>query len=82
MVPQPVRISAQRKTLEGNPAMELLTTEEVLAILRIARSTFDQWRELGIAPECIKLPNRQLRVRRDDLDSWLVGRVQDKTALG
>jgi predicted DNA-binding transcriptional regulator AlpA len=49
----------------------LLTIAEVLAELQVARSTFDTWRSLGIAPECIKLPNGQIRIRRCALDSWL-----------
>jgi hypothetical protein len=39
--------------------------------LQVARGTFDTWRSLGSAPECIKLPNGQVRVRRCALDSWL-----------
>jgi predicted DNA-binding transcriptional regulator AlpA len=49
----------------------LLTVAEVLFELQVARSTFDTWRQLGTAPECIKLPNGQIRVRRCALDSWL-----------
>jgi predicted DNA-binding transcriptional regulator AlpA len=54
----------------GSTAM-LLTVAEVLFELQVARSTFDTWRQLGTAPECIKLPNGQIRVRRCALDSWL-----------
>ena len=58
------------------PTSTLLTIEQVLTELQVARSTFDTWRTLGTAPECIKLPNGQLRVRRAALDAWLAGRVQ------
>ncbi|MFG3441159.1 helix-turn-helix transcriptional regulator [Nonomuraea sp. NPDC047897] len=54
----------------------LLTIAEVLAELQVARSTFDAWRSLGLAPECIKLPNGKLRVRRSALDAWLATRVE------
>jgi predicted DNA-binding transcriptional regulator AlpA len=37
----------------------------------VARSTFYQWRQLGRAPRCIKLPNGELRIRRADLDAWI-----------
>lgn len=57
----------------------LLTVAEVLAELQVARSTFDTWRGLGTAPECIKLPNGQIRVRRCVLDSWLASH-SDKEA--
>ena len=54
----------------------LLTIAEVLAELQVARSTFDTWRSLGSAPECIKLPNGQIRVRRSALDAWLSSRAE------
>jgi predicted DNA-binding transcriptional regulator AlpA len=62
-----------RQTIAADP---LLTLGEVLAELKVARSTFDTWRVLGTAPECIKLPNGQLRIRRSALDVWLAARVQ------
>jgi predicted DNA-binding transcriptional regulator AlpA len=49
----------------------LLTLAAVCAELGIARSTFYQWRQLGRAPRCIKLPNGELRIRRADLDAWI-----------
>jgi predicted DNA-binding transcriptional regulator AlpA len=55
----------------GASADPLLTIAEVLAELKVARSTFDTWRGLGCAPQCIKLPNGQIRVRRCALDAWL-----------
>lgn len=57
----------------------LLTIAEVLDELQVARSTFDTWRSLRTAPECIKLPNGQIRVRRCALDSWLASH-SDKEA--
>ena len=55
---------------------ELLTIAEVLAELQVARSTFDTWRSVGAAPECIKLPNGQIRIRRRALDAWLASRTE------
>jgi predicted DNA-binding transcriptional regulator AlpA len=52
-------------------ADELLTVEEVLAELRVPRSTWLKWRQTGQAPAAIKLPNGQLRIRRSTLTSWL-----------
>lgn len=37
----------------------------------IARSTFYEWRAKGRGPRCIKLPNGELRIRRDELERWL-----------
>jgi excisionase family DNA binding protein len=48
-----------------------LTVDEFCEEFDIARSTFDDWRAKGRAPRCLKLPNRQLRIRRADVDAWL-----------
>jgi predicted DNA-binding transcriptional regulator AlpA len=51
---------------------DLMTVPDVLAELRgVSRRTFYRWRELGIAPTCIRLPNGSLRIRREDFRSWL-----------
>jgi predicted DNA-binding transcriptional regulator AlpA len=60
---------------------DLLTVAEVLAELKVARSTFDTWRVLGSAPECIKYPNGQLRIRRSALEQWLAARVEMHQAI-
>ena len=49
---------------------ELLTVPEVLAELRVPRSTWYQWRQTGRAPRVFKLPNGELRIIRRDLDAW------------
>jgi predicted site-specific integrase-resolvase len=49
-----------------------MTVPEVLAALNnVSRRTFYRWRELGIAPECIRLPNGELRVWKSDFHAWL-----------
>lgn len=53
---------------------KLLSVAVVLEELDVPRSTFYKWRRLGIAPRCIKLPNGEVRVRRADLDAWLLQR--------
>ncbi len=50
---------------------EQLTVEQLCAELQVARSTFYQWRQVGKAPRCIRLPNGAIRIRRVDLDAWL-----------
>jgi predicted DNA-binding transcriptional regulator AlpA len=53
---------------------ELMTVKQVLAELNgVSRRTFYRWRELGTGPECIRLPNGELRVWRSELLSWLEG---------
>ncbi|MFF5217078.1 MULTISPECIES: helix-turn-helix transcriptional regulator [unclassified Micromonospora] len=56
---------------------ELLTVPEVLAELRVSRSTWFYWRQTGKGPRVIKLPNGQLRVRRSALGRWLGDLEQD-----
>ena len=55
---------------------ELLTVAEVCTELRIAKRTFYEWRAKGLAPECTRLPNRDLRVSRADLDAWMAARKE------
>ncbi|MFH8365568.1 helix-turn-helix transcriptional regulator [Streptomyces sp. NPDC018031] len=56
---------------------DLLTVRQVLEELGgVSKRTFYRWRELQLAPRCIRLPNGELRVRRDVLDSWLEDRAE------
>lgn len=49
-----------------------MTVVEVLAELGgVSRRTFYRWREIGAAPECIRLPNGELRIWRSELRRWL-----------
>ena len=50
---------------------EWLTVADILDDLGIPRRTWQRWRELGLAPEAIRLPNRELRIRRRVYDAWL-----------
>jgi hypothetical protein len=43
----------------------------VLAELRVSRSTWFYWRQIGKGPRTIKLPNGELRIRRSALQDWL-----------
>jgi excisionase family DNA binding protein len=48
-----------------------LTIQDVCAELGISRSTFYEWRAKGRAPRCIRLPNGEIRIRREALERWL-----------
>ena len=51
---------------------ELMTVEQVLAELgSVSRRTFYRWRELGRAPQCLKLPNGEIRIWRSEFLTWL-----------
>ena len=56
---------------------ELLTIAEVIAELRVPRSTFYRWRQRGTAPRVMKLPSGAVRIRRAALDQWLRGLEDD-----
>ena len=64
------RSTSGRQTITGATR---LTVDEVIAELKISRSTFYYWRQIGKAPQCKKLPNGEIRVRRADLDAWWDG---------
>ncbi|WP_083650006.1 helix-turn-helix domain-containing protein [Amycolatopsis sp. CB00013] len=55
---------------------EQLTIKEVCDLLKIARSTFSDWRDRGEAPPCTRLPNNQIRVSRSALNGWLASRLE------
>lgn len=58
--------------MTGQTKTDLMTVKEVLAELNgVSRDTFYRWRQLGVAPPAIRLPNGELRVRRQDLARWL-----------
>jgi predicted DNA-binding transcriptional regulator AlpA len=48
-----------------------LTIAEFCEEMRIARSTFYDWRAKRRAPRCIKMPNGELRIRRSEFERWL-----------
>jgi excisionase family DNA binding protein len=66
-VQTPVRVHDDRP----GHTREKLTIAEVCAELKVSRSTFYYWRQIGRAPRCMVLPNREVRIRRCDLDDWL-----------
>jgi len=57
-------------------SVEKLTVAYICEDLGIARSTFDDWRAKGKGPRCMKLPNGQIRVRRDVYELWLESCVE------
>lgn len=62
--------------MTGQPD-ELLTIGEVIAELRVPRSTFYRWRKDGTGPPVMKLPSGAVRIRRTALDQWLRGLEDD-----
>jgi predicted site-specific integrase-resolvase len=49
-----------------------MTVREVLAELNgVSRDTFYRWRQLGVAPPAIRLPNGELRIKRAEFVRWL-----------
>jgi len=51
---------------------ELMTVRQVLDELNgVSRRTFYRWRERGVGPPSLTLPNGEIRIRRSDFVSWL-----------
>jgi predicted DNA-binding transcriptional regulator AlpA len=49
-----------------------MTVGQVLTELGgVSRRTFYRWRELGRAPNGIKLPNGEIRIWRSEFSTWL-----------
>ena len=58
--------------MSGRSATDLMTVRQVLAELNgVSRDTFYRWRQLGVAPPAIRLPNGELRIKRTDFLRWL-----------
>ena len=65
--------ASQNKGGRGNPPDdELMTVSQMCAALGgVSRRTFYRWRELGVGPQCLKIPNGELRAWRSDFSAWL-----------
>jgi excisionase family DNA binding protein len=57
-----------------------LTVAEFCEEVGVTRSTFYDWRAKRRAPQCIKLPNGELRIRRSEVDRWLDSLEEGKAA--
>jgi excisionase family DNA binding protein len=55
----------------SRPPADRLTVREFCNELGISRSTFYEWRAKGRGPRCIRLPNGEIRIRREALERWL-----------
>lgn len=61
------------------PTDELLTTEQVAALLNLAPVTLAGWRSSGAGPPWLKLARRVVRYRRSDLEAWMAASVRQGT---
>ncbi|MET9340286.1 helix-turn-helix domain-containing protein [Nonomuraea sp. NPDC003804] len=48
-----------------------MSVPELLEELDIKRRTWQRWRALGRAPQCHRLPNGELRIKRRDFEMWI-----------
>lgn len=53
--------------------MELLTSEEVAAWIRVSPSTLCRWRQAGLGPRVLWLSSTCPRYRRRDVEAWMEG---------
>ena len=49
-----------------------MSLKDVLAEIAISRSTMNKWRSEGRGPTFTKLSNGELRIKRSDLEAWLI----------
>jgi len=61
---------------QGNNVLPL---DAACKIANLSRSTMYRLINAGRGPRVLKLSERRVGVRRDDLDTWLVGRERDAT---
>jgi predicted DNA-binding transcriptional regulator AlpA len=67
-----VTTSRTPRRAKAEPEDELLTVAQMCAELGgISRRTFYRWREVGTGPQCLKIPNGELRAWRSDFSTWL-----------
>ncbi len=60
--------------------MELLKPVEVSAWLKVTQGTMANWRSMGDGPPYIKVGSLA-RYRREDVETWLAGRIQTPPPL-
>jgi predicted DNA-binding transcriptional regulator AlpA len=51
----------------------LLSIDEVAEMLDVPKTTLYSWRATGKGPRSVLLPNRRVKYRPRDIDSWLQG---------
>jgi predicted DNA-binding transcriptional regulator AlpA len=68
--PAPTRPAPSRPEA-GASGRRKWTVKEFCAEWEISKRTFHEWRAKGRAPDCIKLPNGELRITQADYDTWV-----------
>ncbi|MDY7101494.1 MAG: helix-turn-helix domain-containing protein [Actinomycetota bacterium] len=64
-------------TLTKGTPDELLTTDELAALLKVSKDTVHQWRRRAVGPPGITV-GRYVRYRRTAVDRWL----DERTSVG
>lgn len=73
-------IKTARPDIQDLPGDQLMTVADMCAELGgLSRRTFYRWRELGTGPQCLKIPNGELRVWRSEFLDWLES-MRDRVA--
>jgi excisionase family DNA binding protein len=72
------------KTIGGAPAAttsrtELLTVDDVAAVLKVPKSTLYQWSYQGDGPPVVRV-GRHLRYPSDRLDSWIESGLKEQSS--
>jgi predicted DNA-binding transcriptional regulator AlpA len=60
--------------------MALLTQREVALALRLSERTLERMRVAGIGPRFVRLANRSIRYRQQDIEAHVAARVVGSTS--
>src|SRR6516225_2762183 len=61
--------------------MTLYTQREAASVLRLSERTLERWRVSGSSGlKFVRLPNRSIRYRQQDLDAYIAARVVGSTS--
>lgn len=55
----------------------LISEHEVARILNIAPKTLQSWRQNGFGPKYLKLSNKTIRYKTEDIQNWLQQRTNE-----
>ena len=56
----------------------LLTQPEAAKLLRLSENTLRQWRARGRGPRFVRLSNRAIRYRNEDLEDFVDERIKEE----
>lgn len=53
--------------------LHLLTPAEAAETLKVSLATLGRWRKHGLGPEFVRMADRLIRYRQEDVEAWVIG---------